>query len=149
MALIDLISAEVVKVPLISKTKPEIIKELIDTLKAAGRIDETEPAYDAVLTREAKGSTGLENGIAVPHAKTDAVRSLTIAIGISPNGIDFDAIDSKPSQLFFLLLAPPDQSGPHIEALAEIARITQSRAFFNSLISAASVKQVVELFQEE
>ena len=149
MALIDLISAEVVKVPLISQTKPDIIKELIDLLKAANRIAETDSAYDAVLTREDKGSTGLENGIAVPHAKTDAVRNLTIAIGISPDGIDFDAIDGKPSQLFFLLLAAPDQSGPHIEALAEIARLTQSKAFYSTLISATSAEQVVELFQEE
>jgi len=85
----------------------------------------------------------------VPHAKTDAVRKLTMALGIAPAGVDFEAIDGNPSHLFFLLLASPDQSGPHIEALAEIARITRSKAFYKMLITAGSAEEVVELFKEE
>ncbi len=102
-----------------------------------------------VLAREALGSTGLENGIAVPHAKTTAVTDLTIAIGISAPGIDFQALDGKPSTLFFLILAPPDKSGPHIEALAEIARMTRSTAFCKAIAAARSPAEVVELFREE
>lgn len=149
MALLDLISAEVVKVPLISQTKPGVMKELIQVLKDAKKISEIEKAYDSILTREDLGSTGLELGIAVPHAKTDVVQTLTMAIGISPDGIDFDAIDGNPSHLFFLMLAPPDQSGPHIEVLAEIARITQSKTFCKMLISAASAQEVVDIFRME
>jgi fructose-specific phosphotransferase system IIA component len=149
MALIELISEEVVKVPLTSQSKPEIIKELIQLLHERGHIEQIEVAYDAVLTREAQGSTGLENGIAVPHAKTDAVKSLTIAIGISPAGVDFEALDGNPSQLLFLILAPPDQPGPYIEALAEIARLTRSKAFYNMVITAVSAREVVEIFREE
>jgi mannitol/fructose-specific phosphotransferase system IIA component (Ntr-type) len=115
----------------------------------AGKIDDKENAYRALLQREAKGSTGLENGIAVPHCKTDAVSSLTVAVGIAPSGIDFDALDGKPCKLFFLILAAPDQSGPHIEALSEIARITRSSAFMRTLLSSESPSEVVELFKEE
>ena len=118
MALLDLIDTDVVKVPLQGRTKNEAIRELVETLRDAGKIADVEPVYDAVIARESMGSTGLENGIAVPHAKTRAVRKLTMALGISPQGVDFQAIDGKPSKLFFLLLAPPDQSGPHIQALA-------------------------------
>lgn len=149
MALLDLISPEVVKVPLFSKTKPEIIKELVQILIDAKKISDFDSAYEAILKREDLGSTGLEQGIAVPHAKTDAVRKLTMAIGIAPAGVDFEAIDGNPSHLFFLLLASPDQSGPHIEALAEIARITRSKAFYKMLITAGSAEEVVELFKEE
>ncbi len=149
MALIDLITEEVVKVPLTSQSKPEIIKELIRLLHETGHIEQFEAAYDAVLNREAQGSTGLENGIAVPHAKTNAVKSLTIAIGISPAGVDFEALDGNPSHLFFLMLAPPDQPGPHIEALAEIARLTRSKAFCSMVTAATSTREVVEIFREE
>ena len=74
MALADLIRPEVVKVPLVGKTKNEVIRELVQLLLDAGRITELESVYDALLTREALGSTGLEQGIAVPHAKTRAVQ---------------------------------------------------------------------------
>ena len=149
MALVDLISREVVKVPLVSTTKPGVIREMVECLRDAGRISDVEAVYDALMKRESMGSTGLEQGIAVPHAKTPAVNALTVALGISPKGIDFQAIDGNPSKLFFLLLAPPDQSGPHIEALADIARITKSQAFCRTVIGSTSPQEVVELFSED
>ncbi|MBN2440449.1 MAG: PTS sugar transporter subunit IIA [Spirochaetales bacterium] len=149
MALVDLINEDVVKVPLISKSKPEIIKELIQILVDAGKISDFDAANEAILKREAQGSTGLENGIAVPHAKCPEVKNLTMAIGISPDGIDFEALDGKPSHLFFIILAPPDQSGPHIEALAEIAKMTRSAAICRTLIESQSPKEVVDLFKED
>jgi PTS system nitrogen regulatory IIA component len=149
MALLDLINPEVVKVPLEARTKNEVIRELVETLRDAGRIADLEPVYDAVIARENMGSTGLENGIAVPHAKTRAVRKLTMALGVAPHGVEFQSIDGKPSKLFFLLLAPPDQSGPHIQALAEIARITRSQNFCDAIVSAPSAEAVVGLFGED
>jgi len=149
MALVDLIRPEVVKVPLVSTTKSEVIRELVECLRDAGKISDVEAVVEALMKRESMGSTGLEQGIAVPHAKTQAVNSLTVALGLSPKGIDFQAIDGNPSKLFFLLLAPPDQSGPHIEALADIARITKSQAFCRTLIGSTSPAGVVELFSED
>jgi mannitol/fructose-specific phosphotransferase system IIA component (Ntr-type) len=149
MALPDLISEEVIRVPLISDTKFEVIKELIQTLKDANKISEFETIYNALRAREDLGTTGLEYGIAVPHAKTPAVQSLTAAIGISPDGVDFGAIDGKPSQLIFLILTPPDKSGPYIELLAEIASITRSKSFFEMLILATSSKKVMNIFHSE
>jgi fructose-specific phosphotransferase system IIA component len=149
MALVDLIRPEVVKVPLVSTTKPELIREMVELLRDAGKISDVEAVYDALMKRESLGSTGLEQGIAVPHAKTTAVNALTVALGIAPKGIDFQAIDGNPSKLFFLLLAPPDQSGPHIEALADIARITKSQAFCRTVTGSTSPDEVVELFSED
>lgn len=148
MALIDQIRPEIVKVPLTSTTKESTIRELIEILHGAGEISNVDAVYDAVMERESKGSTGLEIGVAVPHAKTSDVAHLIIALGISPKGIEFEALDGKPSHLFFLILAPPDQSGPHIEALAEIARLTRSQSFCNMLIETHSAEEVVRLFEE-
>ena len=149
MALVDLISPEIVKVPLESTGKQEVLRELVQVLKDAGRIADAERALSAVNQRELLGSTGLELGIAVPHAKSDTVETLTLAIGVSPRGIDFGALDGKPSKLFFLMLAPPNQSGPHIQALADIAKLSRSRALCDALMSARSADEVVRLFRDE
>ena len=148
MALIDLITEDVVTVPLKATGKADVIRELVDLLVRAGKVTDADRTYDALLERESRGSTGLEYGIAVPHAKTTAVSTLTVAIGVSPGGVEFSSLDGQPSRLFFLLLAPPDQSGPHIEALAEIARMSRSAAFVKALTSAHSARDVLELLQE-
>lgn len=148
MALIDLVTEDVIQIPMSSTAKNEVMRELATLLHRAGKIAEIEPVVEALLERERKGSTGLEAGLAVPHSKTPLVDGLTLAIGIAPNGIDFEALDGELSTLFFMLLAPPNQSGPHIEALSEIARLTQSRSFCNSLIGSSSAAEVVELFTE-
>jgi mannitol/fructose-specific phosphotransferase system IIA component (Ntr-type) len=149
MALADLVSREVVKVPLVSRTKDELIRELVQILKDAGRIADADAVCRGVFERESLGSTGLEKGIAVPHAKTPAVADLCIAIGISPGGVDFDSLDGEPSALFFLILAPPDKSGPHIQALTEIAGISRSNIILKALKGAKTADEVVSLFRED
>jgi len=148
MAIIDLIVPEVIKVGLTSTDKPSVLRELLQILIDAGKVTDKDAVLDAILKRESLQSTGLEAGFAVPHAKTTAVSELTLAIGIAPDGIDFDAIDQQLSKLFFLMLAPPDKSGPHIEALSEIARMSKSRAFCSALIHAENAEEVMELFGE-
>lgn len=149
MALIDMIEEKIVKTPLVSKDKPDVLRELVQILKDAGEIDDFDSALKAVQEREDKMSTGLEKGIAVPHAKTDAVSSLKLAIGIAPQGIDFNSMDHEPSMLFFLLLASPGQSGPHVEALSEIAKLAHSTSFCKALINADNAQEVVDLMKGE
>ncbi len=147
MALIDLVVEKIVEIPLESKDKPDVLRELVQKLKDAGEINDVNSALKAVQDREDKQSTGLTDGIAVPHAKTDAVSRLKLAIGISPEGIDFDSMDKQPSKLIFLLLAPPGMSGPHVEALAEIAKLAHSKSLCNALCSAANAQEVVKLLK--
>jgi fructose-specific phosphotransferase system IIA component len=149
MALIDMIVEKVIKTPLESKDKPDVLRELVQILKDAGEIEDFDMVLKDVQDREDKMSTGLEKGIAVPHAKTDAVSSLKLAIGIAPEGIDFDAMDKELSKLFFLLLAPPGQAGPHVEALSEIAKLAHSTSFCKALIHADNAREVVELMKGE
>ncbi|MHC4322797.1 MAG: PTS sugar transporter subunit IIA [Planctomycetota bacterium] len=149
MALIDMVVEKIVKIPLESKDKPDVLRELVRILKDADEIDDFDTVLKAVQEREDKQSTGLEKSIAVPHAKTTAVSSLKLAIGIAPQGIDFDSLDGEPSKLFFLLVAAPDQSGPHVEALAEIAKLASSNSFCKALIRSENAREVVELMKGE
>jgi len=148
MALIDKITESVIKVPLEATTKTDVLRELVDILVRNGSITDGAAAYNALLERESRGSTGLENGIAVPHAKTDVSDEIAIAIGIAPDGIDFQALDGQKSTAFFLILAAPDQSGSHIEALSEIARMTRSAAFMRALVASRDAREIVELIRE-
>ncbi|MGL1893241.1 MAG: PTS sugar transporter subunit IIA [Spirochaetaceae bacterium] len=149
MALLELIDNKIVKTPLVSDNKIDVIKELLTILVDAGKLTDIDTAVEAILEREDLGSTGLTDGIAIPHAKTNVVDSLTIAIGLSPEGIDFEALDENPSTMFFLILAPPDQSGPHLQALTEIANVVRSKAFCRLLLASTSAEEVVELFKED
>ena len=149
MAVVNLIEEDIIKIPLEAKTKPDVIKELVDVLKKAGKIEDAESVFRAVMLRETMGSTGLEKGIAVPHAKTHKVNNLVLAIGVSPEGVDFDSLDGEPSKLFFLLIATPQQAGPHIEALSEIARLTRSSNFCKLLLNAKTPKEIVEIFSAQ
>ena len=146
MVVVNLIEEDIIKIPLEAKTKPDVIKELVDVLKKAGKIEDAESVFRAVMLRENMGSTGLEKGIAVPHAKTHKVNNLVLAIGVSPEGVDFDSLDGEPSKLFFLLIATPQQAGPHIEALSEIARLTRSSNFCKLLLNAKTPKEIVDIF---
>jgi len=149
MALIDLINKNIVKIPLVSTNKPAVLRELVQILKDADEIEDIDGVLNTVQEREYKQSTGLQDGIAVPHAKTVAVTSLKLALGIAPQGIDFDCLDGEPAKLFFLLVAPPDMSGPHVQALAEIAKLAQSKAFCRALAKADNAQEVVDLMKGE
>lgn len=149
MSLIDMVQEKIVKIPLVSKDKPEVLRELVQILKDAGEIDDFDAVLKAVQEREDKQSTGLEKCIAIPHAKCSAVSSLKLAIGIAPDGIDFDSLDGQPSKLFFLLVAAPDKSGPHVEALAEIAKLANSNSFCKALINSDNAREMVDLIKGE
>lgn len=148
MALLELLKKDCIKVPLSGTTKDEIIRELVDLLYASGGISDKNKALDAILNREMLGSTGLERGIAIPHAKTEGVSRVLAAIGIKPEGVDFQSLDGQPSKLFFLILGPPEQAGQHIEILSEIAKITKSAAFCRLLEASRSSDEVLELFKD-
>ena len=126
MKISKIISPDLIKIGLRSRTKTDLLLELLDLLVARGQVHDREKVLKALLARESQQSTGLESGIAVPHAKTDDVSLLQLVVGVSKEGMDFGSLDARPSKLFFLMLAPPGASGPHIEALSEIARLCSS-----------------------
>ncbi len=148
MRLTQLLSEEQIEISLKQTKKKSVIEELLVLAIKSGHINDRMKAFEDIMKREEMMSTGLENGIAVPHAKTKAADELTLSLGISKEGIDFDAADGKPSYLFFMLLAPEDAAGPNVRVLAEIARITKNKEFCKSLINASSAQQVMQLIDE-
>ncbi len=102
--------------------KEGAIRELVAGLARAGRITDNEQVFRDVMEREATVSTGMEHGLAIPHARTAGVNGMAVAIGIAPGGIDFQALDDKPARIIFLIASSPDDRGPHLQLLAAIAR---------------------------
>ena len=124
-----------------------LFRSLSELLAKHGNVGDANALAAAVWEREGLGSTGLADGIAVPHGKSSSVRSLGVAIGIAPHGVDFGAADGNASKIFFLMAAPLDHPGPHIEALAEIARLSHSKALIKALASAQSAEEVLSLLK--
>lgn len=128
-----------------AETKPAVIEEIIDLLVQSGKIKDRETALKAVLTREQKMSTGMQNGIAIPHGKTDSVDHLEAVIAIKPEGIDFDALDGQPSSIFILTLSPANRTGPHIQFLAEISKLLGDPQLREQLTKARTVDEIFNI----
>ena len=149
MRLRDLLDESVVKVGLECLDKEECFEEMIDILVRAGRVSDRQGALEAVRQREGQGTTGIGQGVAIPHGKHASIPTLTAAVGLSTKGIEFDAIDGVPVRAVFLLLARTDDPGPHVRALAEIARLVQTPGFYRKLTEAKSPKDVLNLLDAE
>jgi len=144
MKLTDYITPEHVRVRLEGENKEEVIEELVSLLVETSDVSDADMIYEAVMKREREGSTGLEKGVAIPHAKSDAVKKLSIVIGISREGVDFEAQDGKPSHLFFLMVAPTAESGPHVQAIAKIVKMIKLDKFRKKLVEAKKPDDVVD-----
>ncbi|MGB2613342.1 MAG: PTS sugar transporter subunit IIA [Phycisphaerae bacterium] len=149
MRLRDLLDEAVVKVGLESRDKEECFEEMVDLLVRAGRIPDRAGALEVVRQREEQGTTGIGDGVAIPHGKHASIPTLTAAVGTSPEGIEFDSIDGEPVHAVFLLLARVNDPGPHIRALAEIARLVQTPGLYRRLIEARSAKDVLAILDAE
>jgi len=149
MRLRDLLDEAVVKVGLESRDKEECFEELVDLLVRAGRIPDRAGALEAVRQREEQGTTGIGDGVAIPHGKHASVPTLTAAVGTTPEGIEFDSIDGEPVHAVFLLLARINDPGPHIRALAEIARLVQTPGLYRRLVEAKSAKDILQILDAE
>ena len=146
MNLTDLKEKNSIIAELKGENKFQIIEELIDSLDNAEILNSRSVALKDVLDREQYLSTGLENGVAIPHGKTDSVSELAIAFGISRTGTDFESLDGKPAHLIFLVLSPKDTSGPHIQFLAKISRNLKQKEFRDRLFAAQKVDDIQAIF---
>ncbi len=148
MRLSDLLNENTIQVSLQYNEKSKLIETLLDLAMNSGKITQRDVALKAVMDRENLMSTGLERGVAVPHAKTNAVEAITMALGISKEGIDFQSADGNPSHLFFFLLAPEAAAGPNVQVLAQIARLTSDPEFCKALKTAESARDALNAIKE-
>ena len=148
MRLADILDIKCVKVPLKALEKRRAVAELIDLLDQEGRLNDYDIAFKAVMQRESVRSTGVGQGFAIPHGKSSAVDNLVMAVGKTSEPIDFESIDKKPVDIIFLLISPPDQTGPHIQALAGISRLMTDLPTRSRIDECSTAEQLYKLITE-
>jgi len=145
----DLLSVEVIASELEVSSRDDVFEELISMLGDNGQLDDTGTALKAIREREDILSTGIGNGVAIPHAKTEAVESLVATFGRVPEGVDFQSLDGEPAHLIFLLLSPEDEAGLHVRALARISRMLKNTEFRERMLNADDAEEIYSIIQEE
>src|SRR5207249_11054635 len=138
-----------VTVDLTAVTKKGVLEELVALLARNGKVKDSQATVEILLEREKLGSTGIGQGIAIPHAKTDQTAQVTAAFGLSRKGVQFDALDGEPVYIFFLLVAPPDAAGLHLKALARISRLLKDKFFRQALRETKTAAEILKLIKEE
>ena len=147
--LLSLIEPETITLELKGETKEAIITEMVDMLAARGKLLDRGVVLADVFEREKAMSTGMEYGIALPHAKTDGIHDIAVAVGIKKAGVDFEAMDGQPSRLFIMVVSPRKASGPHVQFLAAIGAVLKDESLRKALVNAESVEEAVGLLRKE
>jgi PTS system nitrogen regulatory IIA component len=148
MKLIEFLQPSAVLGDLTGQTAQAVLADLARPIAAARRVD-SQRLLDVLLEREKLGSTGIGEGVAIPHGKVPGLPSLTASFGRSRQGVDFKAIDGRPTYLFFALFAPENSAGLHLKALARISRIFKSAAFREAILAAEDAPAMYRLIEQE
>ncbi len=129
-------------------SKDEIIRNLVELAAKSGKVVDVEEALESVMLREAKMSTGMQHGIAIPHGKTDAVKELVAALAVAKQPVDFDSIDGHPAQIFVCTLSPKNRSGPHIQFLAEIGKLLAESDRRERVLAATTQEELLSILKK-
>ena len=149
MQITDFLKKDAIKVGMKAKNKDEALKELLDLLVATGQVDNKRKMLSVLREREDLGSTGIGQGLAIPHGKSDCAKALCSAFGVSKNGVNFDALDGERVHVFCLLVAPEQEAGLHLKALARVASLLKDRYFRRQLQNSRSSDEVLAAIKRE
>lgn len=143
MKITDLLKKDTIILDLQSTSKADVIEELVGKLDAAGRLESRKNYKEAILKRESQSTTGIGEGIAIPHAKTSAVKTPAIAFGRAVNGIDYESLDGQPARLFFMIAASEGANNNHLETLSRLSMLLMDTEFRQVLLKADSIADVI------
>lgn len=149
MKITEFLSKAGIKIGLEATEKEPVLKELVDVLAEVKDIGDKKNIVRSLIERENLGSTGIGQGIAIPHGKTDKVDELVAILGISHKGVNFESLDGELVYIFFLLVAPKETAGPHLKALAQISRLLRDTYFCELLKHCKTADEVYELIRRE
>ena len=149
MKISDILEESLVVPNLPGKSKEEIINAMIDIVARSPKVLDKDKIRSAILEREKIMSTGVGNGFAIPHGKTDAVTEIVAAFGITAEPINYQSLDDKPVRLVFLLIGKDNLVGPHIKLLSRISRLMNKEEFRNKLLELKTSREVLETFRQE
>ena len=130
-------------------SKEEAIDHMVDLLDQSGKLNNKEVYKESVLKREAQSTTGIGDGVAIPHGQSEGVQTAGLAAMVIKEGLDFQSLDGKPTYLFFMIGAPKDSGGAHLQALAQLSTLLMEEDFRNSLINASSKEEFLKLIDEK
>jgi PTS system nitrogen regulatory IIA component len=146
----DLLQDDLIIENIEAKDKDGVLREFARLLKENGKIEDEENLVRVLTERETLGSTGIGDGVAIPHGKLGSVSEIIVAFGRSTSGVEFQSLDAKPVFLFFLLVTPVDKPGDHLKTLARISRILKSSMLRTSLMQASGRREMrILLFEED
>lgn len=149
MKLTDILDESSIVADLQASTKTEALESLVDAMIRNSQSLDKQEILRVLLEREELGSTGIGDGIAIPHGKSSELEHIISGFGLSKQGIDFDSLDGKPAHLFFLLVAPENSVGTHLKMLARISRMLKNVEFRNRLLDANSQHDMYQIISEE
>jgi PTS system fructose-specific IIC component len=149
MKITELLKKDTIILDLKSSNKAEVIDELVNKLDSAGRLNDKEEYKKAILKRESDFSTGIGDGIAIPHAKTTAVKTPALAFGRSNNGLDYDALDGAPVNIFFMIAASEGANNTHLETLSRLSTLLMNPDFKTKLLEAKTEEEVLSLIDSQ
>jgi fructose-specific phosphotransferase system IIA component len=144
----DFLSPDDVILDLRAADKKSAVTEMVELLKKQKKIKDSPEALDTLLQREKLGSTGIGQGVAIPHSRCNAVSKQIAALAISRKGVEFESLDGEPVSIIFLLLCPEEANSIHLQAMARISRLLKDKLFRQSLIDAKSVEEVCMLITQ-
>lgn len=149
MKITELLTKDTVILDLQSTGKPEVIEELIEKLYEAGKITDKEAFKKDILARESQGSTGIGEGIAIPHAKSSAVKVPALVFGRSTSGVEYESLDGQPVHLFFMIAASEGANQQHLDTLARLASMLMDTSFREQLLAANSEEELLHIINQK
>jgi len=148
MSITELLSVNLIKLELSSKTKEDVIKEMVTILDENGKLLDVDKYLQAVLDREKEFSTGIGMGIAIPHGKSSGVKEPALVFGRSAVGIDYQSMDDELAHIFFLIAVPEESSNEHLKILGQISRKLMHKELRDSLMKAVSAEEIITLLEQ-
>jgi PTS system nitrogen regulatory IIA component len=145
----ELLNEQLILPNLVGKTKQHVLEEVVEHLATIQPGINAGELLKALLEREKLGSTGIGNGIAIPHGKLAGLSDIILVFARSTEGVPFEAIDGKPIHLIFLLIAPANSTGGHLKALARLSRLLKNDAFRRTLLTAPSARDILRAIEDE
>ncbi len=148
MNITELLNVNLIKLELSSKTKGDVIKEMVNILDKDGKLLDVDKYIQAVLNREKEFSTGIGMGIAIPHGKSSGVKEPALVFARSEEGIDFESMDDELAHIFFLIAVPEESSDEHLKILGQISRKLMHKELRDSLMKAKSEQEIITLLEQ-
>jgi len=142
-----LLNEKVINLNLEEKNKTKLIAELVDLLAKSGKLKNKNSFLRSILERERLGSTGIGNGVAIPHAKSGSIKGFALAFAKSREGVDFGALDGEKVYLFFILASPAEPVGEHLKILAKISYLIKDKFIVDLLRQAKDVKEIIKIIR--